>query len=114
MIKSIEKHSTAYKMGLRENFMLIEVNGVSTPHKSYFDANRLIKTHSPNGSMVFSVIKFNKIHVKIPPNMNSFGLSISYAKEKNFKMIVKIEHHLPADLYGIKESDIIFQINAYL
>jgi C-terminal processing protease CtpA/Prc len=108
-IKSIETESPAYKSGLRVNYKLVEVNGAPTRDKSYNEVIQLISKVSHR--ITLSVIKFKRITVKIPPSMSSFGLSIGHAKENNFKMVIKVEHYLPGDLYGIKESDIIFEID---
>lgn len=108
-IKSVDFDSPGYRAGLRENFKIAEINGILTNNIAYYEILKLFKNNRSKISL--SVIKYKRVLIKIPNYLQSFGLSIALLKENNCKKIVKIDQNSPAELYGLKESDIIFEIN---
>lgn len=109
-IKTIDFDSPAYKAGLKESYKIVEINGISTGKSSYFDMLHLMKTCATN--LTLGVIRFKRIMVKIPNSVTSFGLSISTLKEHSYKFVIKVETNSPAYFKGLKENDVIFEINS--
>ena len=108
-IKSVEFDSQAYRIGLRENYKIAEINGICSKKVECYEFLRLVKSATSN--LTLSVIKFKRLKLHIPSNLNSFGISIAQFKENSYKKVVKIENDSPADLKGLKENDVIFEIN---
>lgn len=82
-IKSVEFDSQAYRIGLRENYKIAEINGICSKKVECYEFLRLVKSATSN--LTLSVIKFKRLKLHIPSNLNSFGISIAQFKENSYK-----------------------------